>query len=244
MKRILTLALLAHAGVAQAELCEADGVWPASISGLTPSFEAYGFHWLSPLPRPAGVSAVRADECIGLMLPKPQPKDAAGLVNSSQANEISWGVNLTSIEPVNALAAGSEGYPYWSLQLRDSASGLGVLTATLYPGLQQIGISLTTQRADAPPIVQTHFLSYKEQWSMTKLRFDLVKGGNNSVLYLSCDGQIQRWFKLPGSLLPHSVIFGKLAEGDGPPGRFGFMMTTGTNPGLPIIGADTVPRDQ
>jgi hypothetical protein len=245
MKKILALALLANVGVAHAAYCDVDATWPSGLRQTRPGFQATGYNWISLKTPPSDLIPGEPDSCSGAVLGKPQPPPPSGLVHTTNSQEQSWGVNIAYIDPINVLQSGSEGYPFWSLQLQDTGSGVGVLTATLYPGLQVVGISLTTQQDDGEPIMQTEFLNYRTLPGCLNFGFDFAGSGQSRFLRIGCSGQIVRQFNLPQRLQPYSVSFGKLASGEGPAGRFSFELVEGTNPALPTIVVDSpmVPTD-
>lgn len=230
MKKYLLAAMLACAGTAQAHECDIDRTYPPSLTEL--GFLAANFRWLNPyeLP-PAGWigGGVREDSCSVTVLPKPRPTHNRALVHDAAPTDVSWTVRIDRVEPINP---DSDNFPFWSLQLADSAgTSTGVLTLSLLPGRARIGVTYTEQLASGLTSNAMVLLPLKSP-SCAQIDVELkpptVRNGTRELaVTLLCP--LYRQLKTPGfpvsaPLAPRDLRYGKLSDEEGPDGTFVFSI--------------------
>lgn len=230
MKKYLWAALLACAGTAHAHQCDIDRTYPASLTEL--GFLAANFSWRNPyeLP-PAGWigGGVREDSCSVTVLPKPRPAYNRALVHDAAPTEAFWTVRIDRVEPINP---DSDNFPFWSLQLADSAgTSTGVLTLSLLPGRARIGVTYTEQLASgltSNAMVLLPLSSPSCAHINVELKPPTVKNEMRELEVTLLCPQF-RPLKTPGfsvsaQLAPRDLRYGKLSDEEGPDGTFVFSI--------------------
>lgn len=245
MKRIVTLALLAHIGAAQANDCEINGVYPLSLTELTGQAVS-GFTWNSSLPPPAGFygEAPSGNPNCDTKHTSPGPDHPVALVHNSLSTDSAWAIRTLDISPSAPLD--SNGFPYWSLQFSDAGNtSLGVLTATLFPGLQKLAVSLTVQTPNQTPVVTTVEVPYTvaplcADLALNLSAVNLLTQARTIKVTAGCGGNVifsKSNLRVPASLVPRTVRFGKLSADRGPAGVFRFEIVRDPNASPNLAGA-------
>ena len=247
MKKLLPLVLLAQIGIAQADECRINGVYPPELVALT-GLTVGGFTWDSSLSPPAGFfgdapSPNGGFNCEGKNT-SPGPDHPVALVHNSLSTDSAWAIRTLDISPSAPLD--SNGFPYWSLQFSDAGNtSLGVLTATLFPGLQKLAVSLTVQTPNQTPVVTTVEVPYTvaplcADLALNLSAVNLLTQARTIKVTAGCGGNVifsKSNLRVPASLVPRTVRFGKLSADRGPAGVFRFEIVRDPNASPNLAGA-------
>lgn len=245
IRKLLTLALIAQISVAQADECEVEGLYPTTLNSLK-GLRTGGFVWASSTAQspPIDFNSLQddgsKDGCKQGLTTGDRPNYPVSLIHNALPTDHAW--TIRALELPQQGYADSNGYPYWSLQLSDAGNTrLGVLTATVFPGLQKLVVSLTIQSAASDgPVVTTVAFPYATAPLCADLSFYLGSPGwttRNVSVVAGCPGNSvaggSSIFKMPASLVPRTVRVGKLSADPGPNGTLMFKVMRDTNSSQP-----------